>query len=166
LIKKETIMVGLVAAFIVLPAALSLSAYFITKNPNLRPLGVTIEKLAEAGLIKDSGEIIAVISIGDKSGKHASKNEYSNALETAFERFNSKVRIKFRTVPNNSHITVTYLVGMNRIGPYEINNAAGGIKAAVRAERMLKSHQLALAKKLENSNDAHNKAPWFRFFDG
>lgn len=164
MIKKETIVIGLVAAFIVVPAILSLSAYFITQNPNLRPLGVTVDKLAAAGLITNSDEIIAVVSIGDRSGKHASKDEYSNAIEMAFERYNSEAQVKFRTVPNRSDITVTYLVGMNRIGPYDIANAASGIKAAVRAGRMLKSHQMAQAKKQEEAEGS--KASWFRFFDG
>lgn len=162
--KRETIVVSLVAAFIVLPAALSLSAYFITKNPNLRPLGITVDKLAEAGLIENSGEIIAVISIGAQSKNVASKNDYKKALTSTFEILDSDVRVKFRKVPNNSDVTVTYLVGLSRIGPYPITHAASGVKAAVRAERMVKAHQRELAKQQEKREG--NSTSWFRFFDG
>jgi hypothetical protein len=166
LIKKETLVVSLVAAFIVLPAALSLSAYFITKNPNFRPLGITIDSLTKAGLIESSGEIIAVISIGDKSPKHASKSEYTKALGSTFEILKTDVQVKFRNVPNSSDISVTYLVGQSRIGPYPIAQAASGIKAAVRAERMVKAHQRELVKKQEELEGERTSTPWFRFFEG
>lgn len=166
MVKKETIVVSLVAAFIVLPAALSLSAYFITKNPNFRPLGITLDSLTEAGLIESSGEIIAVISIGDRSQKQTSKKEYTKALESTFEILESEVEVKFRTVPNSSEISVTYLVGLNRIGPYPITQAASGVKAAVRAERLVKAHQIKLAKNLEKIEGSRGSTSWFRFFDG
>lgn len=166
MIKKETLTVGLVAAFIVLPAVLSLSAFFITKNPNLRPLGVTIDKLAEAGLIADSGEIIAVVSIGDRSQNPASKSDYKKALKSTFDILNSNVRVKFRKVPNSSDVTVTYLVGLSRIGPYPISQAAKGVKAAVRAERMVKAHQRELAIQKEKLEGKGESTSWFRIFDG
>jgi hypothetical protein len=166
LIKKENIIVGVVAALIVLPAALSLSAYFITKNPNFRPLGITIDKLAEAGLISDSGEIIAVVSIGDKSVTHTSKGEYTKALESTFDILGTEVRVKFRTVPNTSDVSVTYLVGQSKIGPYPISQAANGVKAAVRAERMVKAHLRKLATEQEKKFGENSSSSWFRFFDG
>jgi hypothetical protein len=164
LIKKDTLVVILVGAFIVLPAMMALAAFFITKNPNFRPLSVTIEKLADAGLIAESGEIIAVVSIGAQATKHPSKKEYAKALRVPFERYNSELRVKFRTVPRNSDITVTYLVGLNKIGPYAFSNAASGIKTAVRAERMLKAHNAAALKK-EQKAQAEKSSSWFRFFE-
>ncbi|MBU2866657.1 hypothetical protein [Pacificibacter marinus] len=165
MVKRETIIVSLVATFIVLPAALSLLAYFITKNPNFRPLGITLDSLTEAGLIESSGEIIAVVSIGDRAPKHSSKSDYIKALEATFEILGSGVDVKFRTVPNTSDITVTYLVGLSRIGPYPITQAAHGVKAAVRAERMINSHLNAQAKKQEDLENTNTSTPWFRFFD-
>lgn len=165
MIKKETIIVGVVAAFIVLPAALSLSAYFITKNPNLRPLGITIDKLTEAGLISDSGEIIAVISIGDRSVARTSKSEQKKALKSTFEIFGAEVRVKFRTVPNSSNVSITYLVGQSKIGPYPMSQAASGVKAAVRAERLVKTHLRKLATEQEKESGENSAASWFRFFD-
>lgn len=164
MVKRETIVVGLVATFIVLPAALSLSAYFITKNPNFRPLGITLDSLTEAGLIENSGEIIAVVSIGDRTPKHSSKSEYTKALESTFEILRSDVDVKFRTVPNSSDITVTYLVGLSRIGPYPITQAARGVKATLRAERMVQTHQRILAKKQEALDETNTSTSWFRFF--
>ena len=165
MVKRETIFVGLVATFIVLPAALSLSAYFITKNPNFRPLGITLDSLTEAGLIESSGEIIAVVSIGDRAPKHSPKSEYIKALKSTFEILGSDVDVKFRSAPNTSDITVTYLVGLSRIGPYPITQAASGVKAAIHAERMVKVHQRTLIQKQGALDETNTSTSWFRFFD-
>lgn len=163
--KKETIIASLVATFIVLPAAVSLIAYFITKDPNLRPLSITLDNLTEAGFIESSGEIIAVISIGDNAPQHASKKEYANALRSTFEILKTEVKVQFRNVPNSSDISVTYLVGLSRIGPYPITQAASGVKAAVRAERLVKAHHRKLAQKQQELDGADNSGSWFRFFE-
>jgi hypothetical protein len=165
LVRKDKFYIGVVSTLIVLPTVLALAAYFITKNPHFRPLGVTYDKLAEAGLIAESGEIVAVISIGAKSDNKISKSSLSDALELAFERYNSEVRIKFITLPATTDVTVTYYVGRSKIGPYPYKQAAKGIKASVSAERMVKAHDRALEKQKEDQQAQNNEQSWFRFFD-
>lgn len=162
--KKDTLIGMLIAACIVLPAMAALAAYFITKNPHFRPLGVTIQKLADAGLIDETGEIIAVITIGDQAPKRISNQDYADALRLPFERYNSEVRVKFRSTPQSSAVTVTYMVGRNKIGPYSFSDAASGIKTAVHAERLLKAHKMAALQK-EQKAQAENSTSWFRVFE-
>lgn len=165
MVKRDTIAVFLVGAFIVMPAILSLCAYFVTRNPNLRPLAITIERLAEAGLISDSGKVVAVVSIGQGTELSTSRDGYKEALETAFERFQTEVRVKFRTVPSASQTTITYLVGNSRIGPYPISRAAEGIRAATEAERMIVAQQKALEKERLRLEESGQASRLYRIFE-
>lgn len=145
--REDTVIVGSVIGLIVLPAMVALSAYYITKNPHFRPLGITTEKLINANLENQSGTVIAQVTIGANADPQASKRDYSEALKTTFDRLDTKLRVDFLSKPNSSDITVTYIVGASRIGPYPISNAASGVNAAVRAQRMAQSH---------NASDADN----------
>ena len=74
MLKKDTIVILLITVFIVTPAILALGAYFVTKNPSLRPLGITVERLSEAGQLENKSLIIAVIDIGTEAKGTASKH--------------------------------------------------------------------------------------------
>lgn len=165
MIKKETLIMIVVGALIVLPAASSMMAYAITKNPSLRPLNLTIEAMTAAGLI-DGGEIIAVISTGDAAPKTSTPKQQISTFKTAFERYGAEVQVKFRTVPRSRQTTVMFLVGKSKIGPYPMAQAASGVSAAVQAERMLVKQQRALAAREEAERE--NSKSWFdwlRVFD-
>lgn len=97
--KKDTIVILLITVLIVTPALLALGAYFVTQNPSLRPLGITLERLKEAGQIEDKSLIVAVIDIGVDAKDTSRKTEYKKAIEAAFERFETEARVKFRSVP-------------------------------------------------------------------
>jgi hypothetical protein len=148
-VKKETLIMIAVGTLIVLPAASSMLAFAITKNPELRPLNITFESLSAAGLLNNGAEIVAVVSRGENARQSSSQKQQAAALEMAFERYQSDVAVKFRTVPQGTTNSVTFLVGKSKIGPYPIARAASGVGAAVQAERMLKSQQAAVAKKKE-----------------
>ena len=138
--REDTIIVGSVVGLIVLPAVIALAAYYITKNPHFRPLGITTEKLSNADWESQSGTVIAEVTIGAGASPQSSQRDYSEALKTTFDRLGTDLRVDFLSKPNSSEITVTYIVGASRIGPYPIANAAAGVKAAVRAQRMAQSH--------------------------
>jgi len=133
---KDIFLIVLITIFIVGPAVLALSAYVLTKNPSLRPLGITVDSLAEAGQLAEKGLIVAVVDIGTHAPYELSKRDYEKALRTAFDRMNSDVRIRFRSVPNGETVSVTYIVGESRIGPFPASQAASGISLAVEAERL------------------------------
>ncbi|SFJ55250.1 hypothetical protein [Celeribacter neptunius] len=164
MVRKDTIVIGLITVFIVTPAVLALTAYFITKNPSLRPLGITVDRLSEAGQLENNGLIIAVVDIGSESRKASSKTQYEAAIEKAFNQLNAEVRVKFRTIPG-SNVNVTYLVGESRIGPFPASRASEGILPAIEAEKMVVAHRKATVKEQERRATVRRDGFWDWVFD-
>lgn len=163
--KKDTIVILLITVFIVTPAILALGAYFVTKNPSLRPLGITVERLTEAGQIENKSLIVAVIDIGTETKDPTSKQTYKQAIETAFDRLETEASVKFRSIPGSSQTTITYIVGESRIGPFPVSRAAEGILAAAQAERMIVTQRRAVAKEQERRETLSKSAFWQKVFD-
>lgn len=165
MLKKETLIMIVVGALIVLPAAASIMAYAITKNPTLRPLNITIESMTAAGLI-GGGEIIAVISVGDGVQPTSTRKQQTATFKTAFDRYGTDVKVKYREVPRSNQTTVMFLVGKSKIGPYPLSQAASGVSAAAQAERMLVKQRKAVAMR-EEAERAQNAGwlAWFRVFN-
>ncbi|GAA3857918.1 hypothetical protein [Celeribacter arenosi] len=162
--KRDTLTLVLVGLFIVGPAILALSAYMVTQNPALRPLGITFEKLVEAGQISDKSMILAVIDIGTDAPGKASETDYVDALQSAFSRYDVEAQVRFRTVPGGRDVFVTYLVGQSRIGPYPVSRAAEGIRPAAEAERMLVAQRTAVAREAAR-RAALEPSFWDRIFN-
>jgi len=163
--KKDTIVILLITVFIVTPAILALGAYFVTKNPSLRPLGITVERLSEAGQLENKSLIIAVIDIGTEAKGTASKQSYKQAIETTFDRLETKANVKFRSVPGSTQTTITYIVGESRIGPFPVERAAEGVLAAAQAERMIVAQRHSVAKEQERRASMTKSAFWQKIFD-
>lgn len=136
MIRRDTIGVYLVGSLVILPAVFALAAYQITRNPALRPLGITIEKMVEAGQIKDRSLIIAEITFGTEAKTQTSLAQYREAMSNSFAMFQTEAHVRFREVEGRSDIQVRYIVGGSTIGPYPISQAAKGIKPAVAAEKL------------------------------
>ncbi|WP_460273047.1 hypothetical protein [Celeribacter sp. ULVN23_4] len=158
--KKDTIVITLITMFTVTPAVLALSAYFITKNPSLRPLGITVKRLTAAGQIDNKSLIIAVVDIGAEARATSTREQYKTALETAFARMETEVQVKFRTIPGSDKVNVTYLVGESQIGPFPITRAADGVLAATEAERMVVTQRKAAAKEQERRAQNERSGFW------
>lgn len=139
--RKDTLTIFFVMVFIVTPTILALVAYVITHNPSLRPLGMTIERMVQAGQIEGKGLIVVVVDIGEEAEGALSPDAYKSAFETTFDRLRSEALIHFRSVPRSKEVNVTYLVGDSQIGPYPAHRAAEGVKAALQAEKMLLSQK-------------------------
>ncbi len=163
--RKDTIVIVLITLFTVTPAVLALTAYMITKNPNLRPLGITVERLTEAGQIENKSLIFAVVDIGTLSKNASSKAQYRSALETAFARFDTEVQVRFREIPGRSTVMITYLVGESQIGPFPSNRAAEGVLAATEAARMVVAQRAAVAKEQERRAQLGQSEFWQRVLD-
>lgn len=160
MVKKDTIIIGLITVFVVTPAVLALTAYFVTKNPLLRPLGITIDRLTAAGQIENKSIIFAVVDIGTEASMISSQEQYKTALETAFDRFDAEVQVRFRSIPGSTKVNVTYLVGESRIGPFPSNRAADGILPAVEAEKMVVAHRKAVTKEEERQSEIRRTGFW------
>ncbi|PTQ70129.1 hypothetical protein [Celeribacter persicus] len=163
--KKDTIVITLITVFIVTPAILALTAYFITQNPSLRPLGITVERLTEAGQLENKSLIIAVVDIGAETKATTTKDQYRTALETAFARMEAEVQVKFRSIPGSSGVNVTYLVGESRIGPFPIARAAAGVAAATQAERMVVAQRRAVEQEQERRAQLNRDGFWRHVMD-
>lgn len=161
--KKETLILVLVAIFIVGPAVGSLAAFFITKNPSLRPLGISVEKLTAAGQMEDKNLIIAVIDIGKNAKNASQKSEYDEVLTKAFDRHQAEVKVRFRSVPGSSTVSVTYLVGSSRIGPYRMTQAGKGIRTAIDAEKMIVKQRAQVARVKQQRADYANRNRFWKW---
>ncbi|AJE45010.1 hypothetical protein [Celeribacter indicus] len=160
--KRDTLIILLIAVFLVTPALLALAMYVVTKNPSLRPLGITLERLVEAGLMEDRSLIVVQVDIGSKAPAVHTRDDYATAIETAFARLDAEARVRFRTVPEDRSVSVTYLVGESRIGPFPMSRAAEGVLAAVQAERLLVRQRRTTAEADERRT---GDGFWHRLFD-
>lgn len=144
--RRDIIWLSALSALVITPASVALAAYYVTRNPNLRPLGITLEKLIEAGQIADRDLIVAQITFGDRSDTNLSLAEYEAALSKAFDTFQTEVQVRFRERRNSDQITILYKVGNSVIGPFPMSRAAEGIRASVEAERMITTERKRLRK--------------------
>ncbi|WP_417250180.1 hypothetical protein [Celeribacter sp.] len=159
---RDVIGLTTIAALVITPAIVSLTAYYVTRNPSLRPLAITLEKLIAAGQIKDRNLIIAEITFGTEAQTNMSLADHEAALAKAFDTFQTKVQVRFRSRPRSNQITIVYKVGNSIIGPYPITRAAEGIRAAVEAERMITRQRAILERQKEESLE--DASFWERIF--
>ncbi|MCA0041978.1 hypothetical protein [Celeribacter litoreus] len=162
--KKDSILIGLLTIFIVTPAVMSLIAYLITGNPSLRPLGITFERLIEAGQINDKSAIIALVEIGTEAESASPQSEYKAALEITFSRLETDVQVQFRTIKGSRAVNITYIVGESRIGPFPANRAAEGVIAATEAARMVVAQRQAIILE-ETRREEYRRGFWYRILE-
>lgn len=125
-------LLGLIV-IVIAPTAMSLLWYAVSRNPELRPLGVTKQALAAYNGGTDGIEIVAVVDWAEAGGSMARRRLADN-LATSFAAKGVDVRITFRE--GKSGVQVTYYVGATTLGPYSAARAAEGVSAAVGALRM------------------------------
>jgi len=120
------------------PAAFSMIAYEITKNPALRPLARTEndEAIYKGEIV--ATRILAKIRWSTKRQKGFSKQDLETAITKAFKTHGVRVYVSFEDVANSENVTVTYQVGVNTLGPTPIKNAADSVRGAIAAYRMYK----------------------------
>ena len=130
--------VVVIISLVVLPTALSLGWYEVTKNPNLRPLGVTRQSLdAYARAKGDTGDGVQIIArvawVPPHTGGY-SRKKLERTLVNAFAAKGVDVIVMFED--GDEATTVTYQVGKSYMGPYSTHRAGEGIRAAVDAYHM------------------------------
>jgi len=137
-LRRNLIYLAVLIAAVVLPSALALGWYSYSKDPNMRPLGITREALLRyAARIGGFGEVDIVARVAWVPGTSGgySRAALEQALINAFAAKGAEIRVDF--VPAQGPVTlVTYEVGKSEIGPYTIARASEGIAAAVEAFRM------------------------------
>lgn len=117
-----------------LPSAAALTWYVVTKDPTVRPLGITKRALDDhkAG---DRSVLTVVIHFDPEEDAEAS-NALGAKIVYALEAKGAIGDIKRYPVPGQN-MTVTYVIGASTIGPYPASKAVSGINAAVGAYRMI-----------------------------
>ncbi|MCK0141446.1 hypothetical protein [Aliiroseovarius sp. F20344] len=118
---------------VVLPSAAALTWYAITKDPTIRPLGITKRALEQRGSTGGTGLIIL---IQYDPVEHAIASEaLGKRIIFAFEAKGVAGEVKLRRVQGHE-MSVTYIVGASTIGPFRASQATRGINAAAGAYRM------------------------------
>ncbi|WP_421702352.1 hypothetical protein [Aliiroseovarius sp.] len=126
----------IVILLVVAPTAGALTYYWFTKNPHVRPLGITRESLD--AFERGGGpvfEIVAHISYDPRYSDGKSQAEMHRAFSNAFRAKGVHVNVKFART-GGSGTWVTYVIGPSTIGPYPLSEASSGINKAVEAYRM------------------------------
>ncbi len=128
----------LIVVFLVIaPSAAALGYYHITRNPTVRPLGITRESLDayERGRTSTVFEIVARVAYDPRHSGGVSQDELRRALTAAFRIKGVHVNIQFER-PGKAGTRITYIIGPSTIGPYPLSESAVGINQAVEAYRM------------------------------
>lgn len=124
----------LIILVVVAPTVASLTWYQLSKNPSLRPLGITKQALSAYNSVGEGIEIVATVDwVPPRTGNYT-QAQLARALTDSFAAKGVEVRIEFR--PGQSASRVTYRIGKTVLGPYSTARASEGISAAVEAYKM------------------------------
>lgn len=134
-LKGNSVIIAIILV-VSMPAATSLIAYQITKNPALRPLGRTLNDEAIYNGTAYSNEIVALIDWSTGRQKSFTKRDISTAILRAFDAHGVVARVIFKDNNTNGFVTIRYRIGRNTLGPDPVTKAADSIKGAVAAYRM------------------------------
>lgn len=126
--------VMLIVAVITLPTAAALGWYQITRDPELRPLGITREALRDYGIPGSGAEVTAYVDWPSARTDQSARQQLARDIAVSFAAKGVDVRVVFRSAEGTPRIT--YVVGRSVLGPYPASRAAQGIEAAVEAYRM------------------------------
>lgn len=132
--RRSLAYVMLIIAVVVLPTAVALGWYQYTRDPNLRPLGITREALRDYGVPGAGVDLIAYVDWPAAKAGHPARRQLAENLSASFASKGVEARLVFRATGGSAQIT--YVVGRSVIGPYPASRAAEGIAAAVEAYRM------------------------------
>lgn len=138
--KRNNLTLLFVVLAVAGPMAIMMLAYEITKNPALRPLARTENDVAIHNGAIIANKVIANIRWTTKRQKNFSQQDLEHIIRRAFKARGVRVFISFDEVNSNDNVTITYQVGVNKIGPTRIANAADSIREAITVYRM---YQLA-----------------------
>ena len=126
--------VTLIILVLALPTAGALGWFYLTRDPNLRPLGITREALRAYGEAGQGVEVVAYVDWVQPGGSATARRHLADDLAISFAAKGVDVRVVFRD--GHDATLITYVVGKSVFGPYPATRAAEGVAAAVEAYRM------------------------------
>ncbi|MFT6450522.1 MAG: hypothetical protein ACJA06_000002 [Halocynthiibacter sp.] len=144
---RDNLLVTVIGVTIIAPATFILGLYWLTKDPTLRPLGITEAKLASAGMTEHNGAILTTISIAEGIQLDTSREELERTINNAFDMYDTESRFNYVRAPSGKGVSVTYTIGKNQFGPFPIKHASEGIRPAALAHSMLVKHVKSVDQK-------------------
>lgn len=117
---------------VALPATSAYTYFLTTRDPTLRPLGITREELAATFGEGHVLDITVEVDWGQDAVFAESREALQRMLSRSLTAANAEHHFLLRDVPGD-RVLITYVVGYNRFGPYHLTEAAAGINAAVAA---------------------------------
>lgn len=132
--KRNLGYLAIVILAVIAPTAISLGWYQLSKNPSLRPLGITKQALNAYNGGSEAIEIVAYVDWVPPQTGYLTKAKLTRDLAMSFASKGVEARIVFRDGAGTTRIT--YVIGQSHLGPYTISHAAEGIVAAVEAYKM------------------------------
>ena len=126
----------IVILLVVAPTAGALTYYYLTKNPTVRPLGITRESID--AFERGGGavfEIVARVAYDPRHSSGYSQAQLHKTLSNAFRAKGVHVNVRFERT-GAAGTWITYVIGPSTVGPYPLSEASDGINKAVEAYRM------------------------------
>ena len=121
---------------VALPGTAAYLYYRATKDPTLRPLGVTKEELAATMGDEHVLDIVVQIDWGRDRRSHSPKSDLEGAISRTLSAFAVDHRFRHKDVSGDK-VQITYVVAHNRFGPYTPARAAEGVRAAFAAMQIM-----------------------------
>jgi len=132
--RRSIAYLTLIIIAVVLPTAVALVWYHISRDPNLRPLGITEQALRAYEGRGEGLEIVAIVDWVPPRTGNFTRAHLTTTLRRAFGAKGADVRIVFRD--GQGETRVSYVVGKTALGPYATAEASKGVAAAIQAFNM------------------------------
>ncbi len=132
--RRISLILPVMITIIALPATLSQLYYRVTGDPTMQPLSVTKSSMDAHEDPDGTRGILVQINWGINSTTPSTKAKVQKALQNTLATYAVDYRIKLYDTPGDK-VQIYYLVNASKIGPYQIRDAASGIKAALAALR-------------------------------
>ncbi len=121
---------SVLAALAAAPAATALGVYLLTGDASLRPLGITVERLAASG---DAGTGMLAVQLAPPAGA-SDPQSFATAIRESFAA--QGIRVQVTMLPAMGEGWVVFMLGEQRLGRYPLARAAEGIPTATAAWRL------------------------------
>ena len=125
--------VSLAIIAVAMPTALALGYYYVTGDPNFRPLGITIERLAERGEAVGNDVIFGTITHDGTPEGEKEAEKLSERLVTVFIGKGIDASFRLLSNPDAKQLQIFYYIDDTRLGPFNPRNAARSVLIAVDA---------------------------------
>ena len=131
--QRDAIMAGAALSLVLGPALIAMALYYVTKNPDFRPLSLTKESLTEYRGESGGPGVTVEVVLPTGTTLRMPREEFEQMLLNSFSMYGTGARFVYSEKYGLKAPQVTYVAGASRIGPYTPNNLASGIKAAAAA---------------------------------